>query len=344
MSIIQGIPDPGPGLRLHLNEHTGGCSPKVLEAVRGLDAATLALYPDYRPAVEEMAAFLGVDADWLLLTNGLDEAIFLTATMLFGSRVPNVGDAVVPLPAFETYMTACGAVAARVVTVPPGPDLTFPTDAVLRAINHSTKLVFVNTPHNPGGRALPLADVRRLVRANPSSLVFVDEAYIEYGGESFLAELPEHPNAIVGRTLSKAYGMAGVRVGMMVAHPKLLERIRPIVPLFNLNAIAVTALRVAITDQDFVKQSVAQATESKALVYAACDRLGLKYIPSATNFVLIDAGPRARAIVDGMWARKIFVRDRTTDPWCPNCFRLTTGVVEHTSQAIAALEELCAAR
>lgn len=342
MSIIQGIPDPGPGLRLHLNENTGGCSPRVLDAVRGLDPMSLALYPDYRPAVEETAAFLGVDPDWLVLTNGLDEGIFLTATALFGSRVPNVGDAVVPLPAFETYMTACGMVAARIVTVPPGPDLAFPTDAVVRAISHSTKLVFVNTPHNPSGRPVPLADIRRIVQASSAALVFVDEAYIEYGGESFLAELPQYPNVIVGRTLSKAYGLAGIRVGMMVAHPKVLERIRPIVPLFNLNAAAVAALRVAIADQDFVRQSVAQATESKALVYAACDRLGLKYIPSATNFVLINGGDRAKAIVDAMWARKIFVRDRTSDPWCPNHFRLTTGVVEHTKQAIAALEEICA--
>jgi histidinol-phosphate aminotransferase len=343
MSVIQGIPDPGPGLRLHLNEHTGGCSPRVLEAIRGVEAASLAIYPDYRPAVEKVAAHLGVDPDWVLLTNGLDEAIFLTATMLFGSRVPNVGDAVVPLPAFETYMTACGAVAARVVTVPPGAGLAFPTDAVVRAVNHSTKLVFVNNPHNPVGTLVPADDIRRIVAASPSALVFVDEAYYEYGGETFLSELPNHPNVIIGRTFSKAYGMAGVRAGLIVAHPRVLERIRPIVPLFNLNVLAVAALGAALDDQAFVRQSVAEATESKALLYAACDRLGLKYWPSAANFVLVDGGERARAIVDGMWARKIFVRDRTNDHWCPNCFRLTTGVVAHTKRAIAALEELCAA-
>ncbi|MDP1571434.1 MAG: histidinol-phosphate transaminase [Vicinamibacterales bacterium] len=344
MSIIQGIPDPGPGLRLHLNEHTGGCSPRVLEAIRSLDATALSFYPDYKPVVLETAAFLGVDPDQVLLLNGLDEGIFLTATALFGSRMPNVGNAVVPLPAFETYLTACGAVAARVVTVPPGPDLTFPIDGVIRAIDHSTKLVFVNNPNNPSGRLVPRADIRRVVEANPTAVVFVDEAYWEYGGESFLDELPKYPNVIIGRTFSKAYGMAGIRAGVMVAHPRLLERIRPIVPLFNLNVAAVAAVRAALQDQAFVAESVAQANESKALLYAALDRLGLRYWKSATNFVLVDGGDRAREIIDGLWAKQIFFRDRTKDQWCPNCFRITTGVVAHTRQAIAALEELCAAR
>jgi histidinol-phosphate aminotransferase len=342
MSTIQGIPDPGPGLRLHLNEHTGGCSPRVLEAIRSLDAATMALYPDYQPVVLETAAFLGVDPDQVLLLNGLDEGIFLTATALFGRRMPNVGNAVVPLPAFETYLTACGAVAARVITVPPGPDLAFPLDNVLRAIDHSTKLVFVNNPNNPSGRPVSRDDIRRVASANPSAIVFVDEAYWEYGGESFLDELPRYENVIIGRTFSKAYGLAGIRAGVIVAHPKVLGRIRPIVPLFNLNVAAVAALRAALGDPGFVQQSVAQANESKALLYAALDRLGLKYWKSSTNFVLVDGGGRARAIVDGMWAKRIFFRDRTKDQWCPNCFRVTTGVVEHTKQAIAALEELCA--
>lgn len=342
MSTIQGIPDPGPGLRLHLNEHTGGCSPRVMEAVRALDATSFALYPDYKPAVLETATFLGLDPDQVLLTNGLDEAIFLTAASIFGNRAPNVGNAVVPLPAFETYLTACGAMAARVVTVPPGPDLTFPTDDVLRTIDHSTKLVFVNNPNNPSGRLVPVADIRRIVEANPAAVVFVDEAYYEYGGETFLEELPRHENVIIGRTFSKAHGLAGIRVGLIAAHPNVLDRIRPIVPLFNLNAVGVAALRAAIADTEFVPRSVAQANESKAMLYAACDRLGLKYWRSAANFVLVDGGDRARAIVDGLRARRIFVRDRTTDPWCPNCFRVSTGVVAHTREAIAAMEELCA--
>lgn len=340
---IQGLPDPGPGLRLHLNEHTGGCSPRAVEAIRRLDPLSLAIYPDYRPAVLETAARLDLPPEQVLLTNGLDEGILLVALALFGGRVPGEGEAVVPLPAFETYLTVCSALGARLVSVPPEPDLVFPVAGILRALTPATRLVFVNNPHNPSGRVVALEDVRRIAAAARDAVVFVDEAYIEFGGESALGEIATWPNLVVGRTFSKAYGLAGIRIGLLAAQPTLLERVRPIVPLFNLNAAAVAALRAALADDTFVPWSVAQAAESKALLYAACDRLGLRYWRSAANFVLVDGGARARAIVDGLRARRIFVRDRTSDPWCPNCFRITAGPVEHTREAIRALEDVCGA-
>jgi len=112
-------------------------------------------------------------------------------------------------------------------------------------------------------------------------------------------------------------------------------------PLFNLNVVAVAALRAAIADPSFRNWYVAQAKESKELVYAGCDRAGLKYWRSAANFVLIDGGSKARAIIDGMIAKGVFVRDRTKDPATPTCFRLTTGVVEHTRKAVETLEAVC---
>jgi histidinol-phosphate aminotransferase len=113
-------------------------------------------------------------------------------------------------------------------------------------------------------------------------------------------------------------------------------------PLFNLNVVAVAALRAAIADTEFRSWYVAQAKASKELVYAACDRAGLRYWKSGANFVLIDGGERARMLIDGMIARGVFVRDRTKDPACPNCFRLTTG--EHTRHAVETLEALCQVR
>jgi len=132
-----------------------------------------------------------------------------------------------------------------------------------------------------------------------------------------------------------------MRVGVMIASPEILAPIRGAMPLFNLNVVAVAALRAAIGDPSFRKWYIAQANESKALVYAACERAGLKYWKSAANFVLIDAGARARQLIDGMIAKGVFVRDRTRDPATPTCFRLTTGVVEHTRTAVEMLEALC---
>ncbi|MCA1583510.1 MAG: aminotransferase class I/II-fold pyridoxal phosphate-dependent enzyme [Acidobacteria bacterium] len=157
-------------------------------------------------------------------------------------------------------------------------------------------------------------------------------------------EARQHPNVVIGRTFSKAYGLAGMRIGLLIAPPAVLEPMRYVMPVFNLNVVAIAALRAALADRTFMPWYVAQVDASKTLTYAALDRLGLRYWRSAANFVLIDGGERARSLVDGLYERRIFVRDRTADPHCPNSFRLTTGVVEHTRDAIRALEELCGVR
>jgi histidinol-phosphate aminotransferase len=356
MTTIQGLPDLGPGLRLHLNENTGGCSPKVVEAVRAFDGQALALYPDFREAVLDTAAFLGVDPERIVLTNGLDEGILLASIACLGHRapdalvalgappttVPGAAEVLVARPAFEPYLHGAQALGARVVAVPPGKDFAFPLDAMLQAITPNTRIVYVNNPNNPSGQPIAKDAIRAIARAAAHALVFVDEAYHDFLGENFLDEAAACPNVLIGRTFSKAFGLAGMRVGVMIASPEILAPIRRCMPLFNLNVVAVAALRAAIADPSFRAWYLAQANESKALVYAACDRLGLKYWKSAANFVLIDGGTRVRAIVDGMIANGVFVRDRTKDPSTPTCFRLTTGVVEHTRKAVETLEAVCA--
>jgi histidinol-phosphate aminotransferase len=356
MTIIQGVPDLGPGLRLHLNENTGGCSHKVVEAVHAFDGEALARYPDFTEAIMETAAFLRVDPGRLVLTNGLDEGILLASIAYLGHRTPEAlvalgapltttsgaAEVLVAQPAFEPYVHGAHSLGAGVIAVPPLPDFAFPLDGMLRAVTPNTRIVYVNNPNNPSGQPIAKDAIRQIARAAGHALVFVDEAYQDFLGDNFLDEAAQYPNVLIGRTFSKAFGLAGMRVGVMIASPEILAPIRKCMPLFNLNVIAVAALRAAIADPSFRTWYLAQAEESKQLVYAACDRAGLKYWQSAANFVLIDGGERVRAIVDGMIANGVFVRDRTKDPATPTCFRLTTGVVEHTRKAVDTLEAICA--
>jgi histidinol-phosphate aminotransferase len=355
---IQGIPHLGDGVRLHLNENTGGCSHAVVDAVRAFDARALATYPDYRAAVIETAAFLGVDPEWLVLTNGLDEGVLLAAIGYLGARVPEalvangasfvapVGqcEVIVAAPAFETYITTAKALGARVVSVPPEPDYAFPLAGVLKAITPNTRIVYINNPNNPTGLPVPKDAIRAVIREAGHALVFVDEAYHDFMGDNFLEEGLTYPNVIIGRTFSKAHGLAGMRIGAMIASPQVLEPIRYVMPLFNLNVVAVAALRAALADREFRPWYLAQTNESKQLMYDVLDRVGLRYWRSAANFILIDGGSRMRELVDGLIARGVLVRDRSKDPATPTCFRITTGVVEHTRAAVTALEDLCAAR
>jgi histidinol-phosphate aminotransferase len=341
---IQGYPDPGPGLRLHLNENTGGCSPRVIEAIRRMASADVSTYPSYPTLVHACARHFGVDPDWVLLTNGLDEGILMAAVGHIARARAHDAETIVPLPAFDPYPNATTAVGATVIRVPAAADYVFQTDAVLGAITPRTRMIFLNTPNNPTGQLIPVRDLRRVADAAPQAVVLVDEAYIEFGGETFVPELERYPNVLIGRTFSKAYGLAGMRVGIVIGQPQALDPVRAVTLPFNINAVAIAATLAALDDPDFLPQYAREVADSRERLYAACDRLGLPYWRSAANFVLVRVGDPVSLFVDALAARKVHVRDKSGDPATPGCIRITAGVVSHTDAAIDVLESVVAAR
>lgn len=334
------------GLRLHQNEHTGGCSPKVLAALAALRADEVSVYPPYEAATRACAGYLGVDPQQLSLVNGLDEGIMATAVALLRPRVGEEPfEAIVPEPAFEIFAIDTEVVGGRVVPVPPGRDYAFPLQGVLDAITDRTRVVFVTNPNNPTGTLAPIEAIRTVSTRLPAgAIVFVDEAYAEFSGQTFIPELAAHRNVIVGRTFSKAFGLAGLRIGALAGHPDTLEPIRLALPVYSVNIAAVVAVQAALEDRAFVHDYVREVEESKQLLYSACARLGLRCWNSAGNFVLIDAGDRADRLARGAAERGIYVRNRSRDPWLAGCLRVGAGVVAHTRRCIAVFEEvLCAA-
>ena len=335
------------GLRLHQNENTGGCSPKVLEALARLRPDEISFYPPYAAATHACADYLGVDAYLLALTNGLDEGIMGLAVAYLrpqpGGPIP---EALVPEPAFEIYRVDTDVVGGRLVQVMPTPDFSFALADALAAITPRTRVVFLTNPNNPTGVSMPLEAIREIARRVPAGcVVFVDEAYAEFAGRSFIPELGSFPNVIVGRTFSKAFGLAGLRIGCLIGAAAVLNPVRAAIPVYSVNIAAVAAVQAALADTAFLQDYLRQTRESKALLYAACDRLGLQYWKSDANFVLVCAGDRLNALVKGAADRGIYTRDRSSEPGCVGCLRVATGMVEHTRRYIAAMEEvLCAAR
>jgi len=367
-------PDPGEGLRLHLNENTAGCSPRVVEALRRLNVCDLAFYPDYAAVNRDCARFLGVTEDRLLLTNGLDEGL-LAASIAYLQRSSDgsgLAEAIIVEPAFGMYADCVEATGGRVVSVSPLPDFAFPLEATLAAITPRTRLVFLTSPGNPTGLLIPREALRAIAaQLPPGALVVLDEAYADFTDEHFLDELPRWPNIVIGRTFAKSYGLAAVRIGAMIGAADVIARLRRSLPPYSINVMASTVLSAALADQAHVAWYREQVRESRELLYAACDRWGLKYWRSHANFVLVRVGEaaglpapavsasasapnadgnasaeakaKAKEIVDQLAARRVFVRDRSTQPGCAGCIRITTGIVEHTQACIAALEEvLCA--
>ena len=333
------------GLRLHQNENTGGCSPRVLEALASLRADQICYYPPYEATTAACANYLGVDADRLSLLNGLDEGIMALAVGYLRPRPDFVPEAIIPEPAFEIFGLDTEVAGGRAVRIAPRPDFSFPLDDVLAAITERTRVVFVTNPNNPTGVEVAMASIRAVAdRIPPGAVVFVDEAYAEFSGASFIPELARYPNVVVGRTFSKAFGLAGLRIGAITGAPEALEPIRFAVPVYSVNIAAVAALPAALSDIAFLGMYLREVRESKALLYSACDRLGLTYWKSAANFVLVRAATHLDALLAKAAEQHIFLRDRSTEPGCAGCVRIATGLVAHTRQVIAVMEEvLCAA-
>jgi histidinol-phosphate aminotransferase len=340
------VPRPTSGLRLHLNENTAGCSPNVIEAIQRLSRHDVAFYPNYDDAVDACSKRLGIGTDRLVLTNGLDEGILVTTIAALRDRGEERPEAIVVVPAFDMYASTSDGVGARVVQVPLNADFTVPVENVIGAVTPNTRLLFLTSPNNPTGLLIPREEILRIAAAAPHVLVFLDEAYADFAGVSMVgdADAAALPNLIVGRTFAKAYGLAGLRAGVVTGHPKTIDRLKRVVPPFSLNACVTAALCAALEDREYYDWYLAQVDESKQLLYAALRKWNVPFWESAANFVLVRIGDKARKVVEQLGSAGIHVRDRSNDPASRGCIRITTGVVEHTTACIRILEEvLCGA-
>ncbi len=341
------VSTPAGGLRLHLNENTAGCSPKVLAALRQITGEQVAFYPEYDEVVDACARRLNVGPDQVLLTNGLDDGILaVSIAALRGSPVNEPFEAIIVVPAFDMYAACADAVGGRIVEVALGADFSFPLRAVLGAITSRTRLIFLTNPNNPTGQLIPRDAIIDVARAAPKAAIFLDEAYGDFAGDSFVHDeaCARLPNIIAGRTFAKAYGLAGLRAGALVAAPETLALMKRVIPPYTLNSASAIALPVAFADEEYYRWYLDEVVQSKALLYEALDRLRVKYWRSEANFVLAAFGASCTTVVDGLAQRGIYIRDRSGDPGCEGCVRITAGIVEHTRQCIAAIEEvLCGA-
>jgi len=342
--LYERAPERGPGLRLHLNENTAGCPPAALEAMRSVTAAQASAYPDYGDTYRACADWLGVREDEILITNGLDEGIYTAAVAWLQRRQDGLAaEAIVVEPAYALFAASAEVVGARVVRVGPRPDFDLPLEETLAAITPATRVVFLASPANPSGRLAPRDAVEAIARRlPPGAVLFLDEAYVEFAHASFLGDLRSYPNVVLGRTFAKAFGLAAVRAGYVVAAAPLIAQLRRVILPFSVNVFALAAVRAAIRDGAYVRWYVDQVAESRRRLYAMCERLGFDCWQSEANFVLVRVGPRAAELVEALAARRIYVRDRSSMNGCEGCIRITAGLVEHADACVAAMEELCA--
>ena len=333
------------GLRLDFNENTAGASPAVLRRLQQITLEDLARYPEREPVEARVAASLGLQPAEVLLTNGVDEAIHLLCeTYLEGalesSNEGRADEAIIVVPTFAMYEISAAATGARVIRIPASADFSFPLEAVLAAITPRTRVIAVANPNNPTGVVVDAAGLLRIANAAPQAAILLDEAYYEFCGQTQLGSIRERGNVFVARTFSKAYGLAGLRIGMLAGPAAQMRMVRRVASPYNVNIAALIAVEEALRDKEYVCQYVGQVQRGRDLLQAEFQRQRIRYCPSQANFVLAEIGSAHAEFVAAMKARGILVRDRSTDPGCEGWVRITLGLESHTQQLLAALREV----
>jgi histidinol-phosphate aminotransferase len=324
------------GLRLDFNENVEGCSPRVLGRLQRITSDDLARYPEREPVEAVVAAHLGLAPAQVLLTNGVDEAIHLLCETYLE---PN-HEVLVVTPTFSMYEIYAGATGARVIRVQCDADFRFPLAKVLRSITPATRLIAIASPNNPTGTVASREELLQIAQAASDAAVLVDEAYFEFHGETVIRDVERFDNLFVTRTFSKAYGLAGLRVGVLTGPVEPMPSVRRVSSPYSVNAVALAVLPAALADCDHISRYVAQVKNGRERLGGELSKLGLYTWPSDANFLLVRIGEKHREFVMAMRQRGILVRDRSTDPGCEGCVRITIGSDAQTSRLLAALREI----
>ena len=323
-------------LKMASNENPLGPSPRAVEAMRGA-LPELDYYPDGSgyDLKAVIARKLGVKPEMLVLGNGSNDVLELAARAFL-----QPGDsAVFSRHAFLVYPLVTQAIGARAVEVAArdyGADL----EAMARAIGADTKIVFLANPNNPTGTFNPWDDVRRFMERVPANvLVVLDEAYGEYLPPELASPTPawikRFPNLIVSRTLSKAYGLAGLRVGFGIADPRVAELMNRVRQPFNVNHLAMVAACAALEDHAFIAQSREVNAAGLKQLEAGFRRLGLEYIPSRGNFITVRVGD-AKRVYEALLRDGVIVRP-IAGYGLPEHLRVTVGLPEQNARFLASL-------
>jgi len=305
---------PGEGradkLRLDFNENTSGCSPKVQRALAKLTPKLLSMYPEYERGTRRLARHFQVAPEELLLTNGGDDALRLFFDAFVDARTA----AVIIEPTFPMYRYWGEVCGAQLEVHRYGSNMEFPTDAVVQSLAAKPRVLFICNPNNPTGTVIPVATIEKILQAATHTAVVLDEAYAEFSGVTVVPLIHKFPHLFVARTFSKAAGLAGLRLGAVIAQADSLNILRRATAPFPVNVAALAAAEAAVSDPQTMKRYVKNILRTRAWFEKELHKLNVKTWPSAGNFLLADFGPTGSAMAADLQTKHgILLRDRSKD-------------------------------
>ncbi len=331
-------------IKLASNENPLGPSPLALSAIAAA-AGEMHLYPDGNGFYlrQALAARLGVPADELILGNGSDEIAMLLMLAYAGPR----RGVVTSNYAFVRYRMEA-ELAGAPVTLVPMRDMRHDLKALAKAVDERTALVCLDLPCNPTGSSLGRRELERFIDALPAGvIVLLDQAYYEYaaaldeGYPDGLALRAGRPNLVVTRTFSKAYGLAGLRLGYAAARPEIVSDIDRLRPPFNTSRIAQAAALAALDDTKHLRRSIELNRRGLEQLTAGLEKLGLRVWPSLANFVLTDVGRDGRAVFTELLKRGVVTRPMAGYGLMTH-LRISTGTRTENARCLKALKQVLA--
>ena len=297
-------------------------------------------YPDpqQRQLKEVIAMLRGVSANQLLLGNGSDEVLDL---IFRAFCTPNEDNIIVMPPTYGMYKVLANINGITLHEVPLSNDFQLVTKNIINRISARTKAIFLCSPNNPSGNSFRRADILSLLQSF-DGLVVVDEAYIDFSTQkSLAAELPSYPNLIITQTLSKAFGLAGIRLGICMASEEIINILNKIKPPYNINSLTQEKAMTTLLDRNTTKQQIAQLIECKDWLENQLLNIDFveKVYPSDANFLLVrvdDANKRYAELIEN----DIVVRNRSQQKGCENCLRFSVGTPQENRILIETLNRL----
>ncbi|MFW6347660.1 MAG: histidinol-phosphate transaminase [Cyclonatronaceae bacterium] len=325
------------GVLLDANENPH--QPAIADEDAGAPALNRYPDPQYEALRNRLAELKSIAPEQIFLGNGSDEAIDLLIRICCA---PGDGRVLITPPTYGMYEVSADIQGVEVIKVPLNPDFSLSPDAVLEKASHkSAKLIFLCSPNNPTANRQNTETIRTILSGFPG-LVVVDEAYIDFSAApSLLALLADYPNLVVMQTLSKAWGLAGIRLGMAFASPELISYMMRVKPPYNVNALTQRAALRALSSPGYMQNTVDTLLAERARVAEALEKHpGVKRVfPSDANFLLVQI-PGARHIYEALAKRGIIVRYRGDQMHCDDGLRITIGTAAENDALLKALNEL----
>ena len=307
-------------IRLDFNENTSGCSKAVLRALARLTPQQCAMYPEYAAATRKIARYFRIRPQEMFLTNGGDDAlrVFFDAFVDAGSHI------LICEPTFPMYRYYAEIYGARIEVCRYDEEMQLPLAQILAALRRKPRVFFLANPNNPTGTLVPARDLVCILEAAKQTAVVMDEAYAEFSGFSAIQWIHQYPHLFVARTFSKAAGLAGLRLGAVIAQEESLSLVRRAMPPFPVNLAALVAAEAALNDRKTISGYVRRTLQLRTWFAKELNKLGVQTFPSAGNFLLANFGLSGTALFAKLEREGILLRPRTVD-FGPGFVRISIG-------------------